>query len=1073
MRRLQRQSVRATPGQLKALLAAAPAEAGSGDAVAYLCGDRVWAASDAAPPLIAWLAGRRRRLCLEERLEEILLPLLWEEEGRPRRCLPCLEQGTWLWQDVSPSPQASSAEAVEVGPERLAWFSPLPPQRSGISDYSAALISQLSHHFEIDVVADPATTPLPAGAHAMVSREAFERDPQSYSHLLFQLGNSTLHLEDLRQLRRQSGAVVLHDFFLSHGLCSHEADRQLGGDVMQRLYRSHGYQACQLHALDQQQGEERAIWRYPCNLDPLQWASGVIVHSREALRLAESCFGPGATQGWTVVPHLKRLAATTPSARRSARLALALPEQAFVVCSFGFLGVAKLTDRLLQGFLSSSLAADPQVVFVFAGSDAGNRSLRLQLELAVAEASRRGALRAEVRFTGWISAEVYQRYLVAADAAVQLRTSSRGETSGTVLDCMGAGVPLIVNAHGSMRELPEQAVLRLPDHCTSQDIARALQHLRQDPERRRRLSEASLAHVAEHHDPARCALRYAQAIRDATLQRARRRRWLTAAAHAVSEGVDPVRAANSLAVLRPPQPRQRQLFLDVSVVARHDLGSGVQRVVRAITEQLLLHPPQGFRVEPVRASEEGQGLVHARRFALQLLGLPDQDWPETPIHPHAGDVFVGLDLDQAGVVRRRGTFQLLRALGVAVHFVVHDLLPCRQPQYFPPGAGDWHRAWLEVVSECDGALCVSRSVAADLRQWLQEQGSPALAHGLAIGWFHHGSDFCPPTQDPSEAEAAQLSQIPEGTTLLMVGTVEPRKGYLDVIEAATQLWQKGGRFNLVIVGREGWTDLPQAKRRTIPATVARLRGHPLRDRHLFWFEDASDAQLQALYRRADGLIAASYGEGFGIPLIEAARAGLPLLLRDLPVFREVSAGRASFFPERADSAQLQLALSRFVQLLETGMAVRAAEALPCQTWRQSATQLIQALGLAWEATPMEAAPPPLEEQQAPFEPEPPSALELPLSAMVPALLSHGRRHVRRVKGRLQSLRQRVRRLRQRARQLRRRWRGRSPSPVSAAAQPLPDTHPAVLLDTARPWLDDLNSEVQLQHSPAVAEEQGR
>lgn len=1071
MRRLQRQTVRVAPEVLQALLAAAPAEACSDDAVGYLCGDPAWAASEAAPALIAWLAARRRHLCLEARLEEILLPLLWEEEGRPRRCIPCLEQGRWLWQDVGPPPQQSSPDALPVRPERLAWFSPLPPQRSGISDYSAALISQLSHHFEIDVVADPATTPLPEGARAMVTREAFERDPQPYPHLLFQLGNSTLHLEDLRQLRRLSGAVVLHDFFLSHGLCAQEADRQLGDDVMQRLYRSHGYQACQLHALDQRQGEERAIWRYPCNLDPLQWASGVIVHSREALRLAESCFGPGATQGWAVVPHLKRLAATTASARRSARQALGLPEQAFVVCSFGFLGVAKLTDRLLQGFLSSSLAADPQVVFVFAGSDAGNRSLRLQLELAIAEASRCGALRAEVRFTGWISAEVYQRYLAAADAAVQLRTSSRGETSGTVLDCMGAGVPLIVNAHGSMRELPEQAVLRLPDHCTSQEIARALQQLRQDPEWRRRLSEVSLAHVAEHHDPSRCALRYAEAIRDATLQRARRRRWLKAAAHAVGEGVDPVRAANSLAVLRPPLPRQRQLFLDVSVVARHDLGSGVQRVVRAISEQLLLHPPQGFRVEPVRASEDGEGFVHARRFALQVLGLSDQEWPETPIHPHAGDLFVGIDLDQAGVVRQRGTFQLLRALGVAVHFVVHDLLPCRQPQYFPPGAGDWHRAWLEVVSQCDGALCVSRSVAADLRQWLQEQGSPALANGLAIRWFHHGSDFCPPTEDPSEAEAAQLSRIPEGTTLLMVGTVEPRKGYLEVIEAATQLWQTGGRFNLVIVGREGWTDLPQAKRRTIPATVARLRSHPLRDQQLFWFEDASDAQLQALYRRADGLIAASYGEGFGIPLIEAARAGLPLLLRDLPVFREVSAGRASFFPERADRSQLALSLSQFLQQLESGTAVQAAEAVPCQSWRQSATQLIQALGLSWEANPMEAAPPPHEEQMAPPEPEQPSLLELPLSTL-PSLLSRGRRRVRRFQRSLQGLRQRLHRLRQRARQLRRRWRGQA-IPPHTAPQPLPAADlPPALLETARPWLEELNRQAQRQHRPVAAEEQG-
>jgi glycosyltransferase involved in cell wall biosynthesis len=1075
LRRLQRQSAQAASADaLDALLAVAPPEATSAESVAYLCGDAHWAASEAAPRLLCWLAGRRRRLCAEPRLEEAFLPLILAEEGYPRRCVPCLERGLWLWEDevASAKPPGLADEdraaTVEGAPrERLAWFSPLPPVRSGISDYSASLIPELARHFEIDVVADPATTALPKGAKALISIQDFDRQAQEYPHLLFQVGNSTLHLEHLRRLCKHSGAVVLHDFFLSHGLCAHEADVQLGGDVFERLYRSHGYQACRLRHVDDQNADDRAIWSYPCNLDPLQWASGVIVHSREALRLAESFYGSSATAGWSEVPHLKRVAPTPAPARQAARAELELPQEAFVLCSFGFLGVAKLSDRLLQGFLASSLAEDPSVIFVFAGSDAGNRRLRLQLGLAVADATRRGRLRAQVRFTGWIPGEIYQRYLEATDVAVQLRTASRGETSGTVLDAMGAGVPLLVNAHGSMRELPEQAVLRLVDHCSPLEIARALESLRQDGALRSRLREASLAHVTTHHDPARCALRYAEAIRGAGALRAWRQRWLEAATTAVEQGADPVQAANALALLHPPRPRQRQLFLDVSVVARHDLGSGVQRVVRAISEQLLLHPPRGVRVELVRASDDGLAFCNARRFALELLGLPEKDWPEPPIHPQPGDLYLSIDLDQAGVVRQRPTYQLMRALGVSVHFVVHDLLPCRQPQYFPPGAGDWHQAWLEVVTDCDGALCVSRSVAADLRQWLAERGMPTEGGAFAIKWFHHGSDFCAPTALlDGAAEQKGLEAIPAGATFLMVGTVEPRKGYLDVIEAATQLWEQGAVFNLVIVGREGWTDLPQAQRRTIPETVQRLRHHPQRDRRLFWFDSASDAMLQALYRRADGLIGASYGEGFGIPLIEAARAGLPLLLRDLPVFREVSEGRAAFFPEQADRSQLAAAMAAFLRRLDEGLPQAEAATLPSQSWRQSAAQVVHALGLIWEEGPVELTPPPASEAPDPAVAAAEAApATLGLTAAALAARS-GRRRLKRLRERWRRLKRRVGRLRRlgprallhRARQLPGRWQHRDdavlPAPIEPASHQLPQPQP--LLETARPWLQELD-----------------
>ncbi|MBL3940675.1 glycosyltransferase family 4 protein, partial [Bacteroides thetaiotaomicron] len=64
---------------------------------------------------------------------------------------------------------------------------------------------------------------------------------------------------------------------------------------------------------------------------------------------------------------------------------------------------------------------------------------------------------------------------------------------------------------------------------------------------------------------------------------------------------------------------------------------------------------------------------------------------------------------------------------------------------------------------------------------------------------------------------------------------------------------------------------------------------------LNWLQDIDDAALADLYARVDGLLFASEGEGFGLPIVEAAQHGLPLLLRDLPVFREVAGEHATYF----------------------------------------------------------------------------------------------------------------------------------------------------------------------------------
>jgi glycosyltransferase involved in cell wall biosynthesis len=186
---------------------------------------------------------------------------------------------------------------------------------------------------------------------------------------------------------------------------------------------------------------------------------------------------------------------------------------------------------------------------------------------------------------------------------------------------------------------------------------------------------------------------------------------------------------------------------------------------------------------------------------------------------------------------------------------------------------------------------------------------------------------------PNDADAV-LEAIAARPSLLMVGTIEPRKGYLQALEAFSCLWQEGVDVALVIVGREGWDMVPDAQRRNIPETVRRLRQHPEQGRRLIWLDDASDEYLARIYAASSCLLCASEGEGFGLPLIEGAQHGLPILCRDLPVFREVAGENAQFFSGDSPEA-LAAAISDWLARVG-GVAGTRKAVVRTNTWAEAA-----------------------------------------------------------------------------------------------------------------------------------------
>ncbi|SEP05509.1 Glycosyltransferase involved in cell wall bisynthesis [Luteibacter sp. UNC138MFCol5.1] len=359
---------------------------------------------------------------------------------------------------------------------------------------------------------------------------------------------------------------------------------------------------------------------------------------------------------------------------------------------------------------------------------------------------------------------------------------------------------------------------------------------------------------------------------------------------------DLARVADAIDRSRPQ--RATRWLVDVTHISRHDLRTGIQRVVRNILGAWLRTPPVGVRIEPI-AFRDGR-YEHAHAYAAELLGVEvPEGLVEDPVSISGDEVFVGLDWAMESLPSSATLLRTWHRAGVGMHFVANDILPITLPDAFHPQAREAFVRWLERMTDlADAVHCISQSTADDIAQWLRAE---RRARPPALTVFPLGVEPLRESR-PGLLEKDVAGAFAARPTLLMVGTIEPRKGHAQALDALDLLWASGADLNLAIVGKRGWlvTDL-----------IRRIERHPELGKRLFWFEGCSDETLDAVYEASTALLAPSLGEGYGLPLIEAAQRGKPVIARSLKVFREVAGDYPAYF-EGTTGTALATFLARWI-----------------------------------------------------------------------------------------------------------------------------------------------------------------
>lgn len=376
-----------------------------------------------------------------------------------------------------------------------------------------------------------------------------------------------------------------------------------------------------------------------------------------------------------------------------------------------------------------------------------------------------------------------------------------------------------------------------------------------------------------------------------------------------------------------------RLLIDVEQLARFDHHSGIQRVVKNVVETLVTRKQHVCRAVPVRLGQKN--LVRWDNIVPAITGLAGlQQGPE--VHIQQGDILLMLDASWDYFADFREIFARVRQQQGRVYTVVYDLIHTLYPHLTDPRMAVMVSRWLHAaVQNSDGLVCISRAVAEELRTYIQEKKLPH-ARDLKIGYFHLGAGIKAAAAGSALRDGVRAWFADKRPVFLIVGWLDVRKGQDVALEACENLWAAGMEVKLIFAGKESWN------RREF---VNRILSHPQYAKRLLWIDHPTDAEIVYCYRQAAALLFPSVTEGFGLPLIEAAHYGLPVICSDIPVFREIAGAYATYFTP-ASVPSLTGALHSWLLQPEHPDSAR----MPRLTWEQSANQLLDViLGDKWQS----------------------------------------------------------------------------------------------------------------------------
>jgi glycosyltransferase involved in cell wall biosynthesis len=344
------------------------------------------------------------------------------------------------------------------------------------------------------------------------------------------------------------------------------------------------------------------------------------------------------------------------------------------------------------------------------------------------------------------------------------------------------------------------------------------------------------------------------------------------------------------------------VLIDVDHSARHDLHTGVQQVVR----HLLPRWVRAHGVTPVAWTPWcGTYRPLQPKELLRILSwgesrsTDDEDEDPTDIGPLLVPwrcLVVTPEVPFGEAPERLST--LARFSGNQLAIIGYDCIPVVSADLVPVADTSRFVKYLSMVKHAHRVAAISASATVEFQGFADALPTQGLVGPVVVECMlptPPPADPALPAGAPTAAAAAAAAERP---SVLMVGSLEPRKNHLGVLHAAEKLWREGLDFDLTFICGSGWGS-------ELPDRIAELQhaGRPLTV-----LRNADEDVLQRSYRTARFSVFPSMHEGFGLPVAESFAAGTPVITSDFGSLREIASGGGALMIDPHDDAALERAM---------------------------------------------------------------------------------------------------------------------------------------------------------------------
>ena len=362
----------------------------------------------------------------------------------------------------------------------VGFFSPLPPARTGVADYSSELLRVLEPLGSVQVNARDADVPL------------------------YHLGNNRLHGEIYARALAHPGVVVLHDAVLHHFFLGGASEEEYVAEFVYNYGFWSEDLARELWRRRSRSAADPEYFRYPMLKRVAERSRAIIVHNPRAAELVRE-----HVRGTTIheIPHLFAPPGELPSAGEIIRwrAELDIAPRTFLVGVFGHLRESKRLMALLRAFQRARRSAD--ITLLIAGDFVSTDLARSMEPLLAHDAG--------IRRIGYLDERDFWLCASAVNACINLRYPLAGETSGIAIRLMGLGKTVLVSNGAETAHFPEAACVRVDTGQAEEEmLVEYLVWFARHPDDSHAIGQRAAAHIRQYHAPARVAKLYWSALED-------------------------------------------------------------------------------------------------------------------------------------------------------------------------------------------------------------------------------------------------------------------------------------------------------------------------------------------------------------------------------------------------------------------------------------------------------------------------------------------------------------------------------------------------------------------------------